>query len=252
VNSLENTQVRSNGAPDGAAAPRKKRKVVLLLPLIPLLAIAAIWYFADLSSLKSPERVAETARALRESPLGFVYVLIAFAAGTLLFFPVTALILGTTLAFDALRGFSYAFAGALLGTSITYWVGRMLGSSALDYVSGPKIAKLSEQLRTHAFRASIAARLMPVGNFTAINLLAGSLRIPFAAFFLGNIVGIFPGVLILTLFSDRISEVLSAPNKTNLFLLGGAGLVVLGLMFVVRRWSKQRERSAGASEGTPS
>lgn len=227
---------------------KPRRSIVLLAPLVPIVAVLLVWYFADLGSLRSPERVAEAARALRESELGFVYVLAAFAAGTLVFFPVTALIVGTTLAFDPLRGFAYAFSGALLGTAITYGVGRLVGSGALDYVAGPRIRKFQKQLARNAFRAGIIARILPVGNFTAINLLAGSIRVPFRAFMLGNVLGILPGVLAFTFFAGTISKALRSPDKGNMTLAVVGALLVVALMFGLRVWSKRRERAL-AREG---
>src|SRR5690349_21403431 len=78
---------------------RKRPFVTIIAPLVPLAAIAAVWHFADLGKLDSPERVAEAAQELRESPAGILYVLLAFVLGTLLFLPVTALQVGTLLAF---------------------------------------------------------------------------------------------------------------------------------------------------------
>lgn len=220
--------------------------LTLLLPVIPVLAAVAVWYFADLGRFDSPEKVAEAARTLREDPLAFVYVLLAFAIGTLLFFPVTALMLGTTLAFEPLQGFSYAYAGALLGAAVTYWTGRVAGGTALDAISGPRLRRFQHELRTHAFRASVIARFLPVGNFSVINMLSGSMRIPFVSFALGNVVGIAPGVLMFTLFSDQIAAALRSPNKTNISLVVAGTLLLAALGVVLKRWVKRREE---ANEG---
>ncbi len=227
-------------------AQRPRHFAALVLPLVPLLAIGTAWCFGGLERLRSPEQIAALAASLRESPAGLLYVLGAFALGTALFLPVTGLMLGTTLAFDPARGFAYSFLGALLGASITYWAGRWAGSRALELASGPRLARFSDELRHHAFRASILARLVPVGNFTAINLLAGSLRIPFRAFFFGNVVGILPGALLLTVFADRISASLRAPNVQNLIWLGLGALALLVLLLLRRRWVKRHAEREGA------
>jgi phospholipase D1/2 len=227
-------------------ARRTQRALTLLLPVIPLLAAVAVWYFADLGRLDSPEKVAEAARSLREDPLAFVYVLLAFAVGTLLFFPVTALMLGTTLAFEPLQGFTYAYAGALLGAAVTYWTGRLAGGAALDAISGPRLRRFRHELCTHAFRASVIARFLPVGNFSVINMLSGSLRIPFSSFAFGNMVGIAPGVLMFTLFSDQIAAALRSPSKKNVTIVVVALLVVAVVGVLLKRWIKRRE---AADEG---
>ncbi|MDB4974594.1 MAG: hypothetical protein JWN48_2935 [Myxococcaceae bacterium] len=232
------------------SSPRGSRRnpLTLILPLLPLVAIAAVWYFSDLRTLNSPEKLAVATRALRESPVAYPYVLLAFAAGTLLFFPVTALITGTVLAFPPLQGFVYAYSGTLLGACLTYWVGRLMGSRALDYASGPRMLKFGEVMRKHAIRASIGARILPIGNFTGLNLFAGSLRIPFASYFLGNLIGILPGVLFLTLFADQLSSVLRAPSWKNLsYLLAAVALAGLAL-WLYRRRGQSRVRAERRAE----
>lgn len=237
------TSVEPTPADAFTRSQRKRPFVTIIAPLVPIAAIAAVWHFADLGKLDSPERVAEAAQELRESPAGIAYVLLAFIAGTLLFLPVTALQVGTLLAFGPLHGFAFAYFGALIGAGVTYWVGRVSGGHTLDYVGGKRVDKFKRLLTTHAFRASIAARLLPVGNFTIINLLCGSMRIPFRSFCAGNAIGILPGLVILTLFADQISAVLRSPDKKNLTILAVAGLVVAALSIGLKVWYQRRERA---------
>lgn len=220
----------------------RRRRLVLLLPLIPIVAIVAVWQLSDLSLLRSPERVAEAVGAVRESPLGIAYVLAGFSAGTLVCVPITGLILGTILAFGPVHGFFYALLGTQTAAVCTYWAGRLSGSRALEYASGPRLSKLCEALRHRAFRASIIARLLPVGNFTVINVLAGSMRVPFRAFFFGNLIGVLPGLFFLTFFADRIEDVVRNPSRENLILLAVVAVLLVGVTVVMKRYV-QRSRS---------
>jgi phospholipase D1/2 len=231
----------TSARPSRAPTPRR-RPLLILLPLLPLLLlIAAVWGFADLDQLNSADKVAAAARKLSASPAAFPYVLLAFVFGTAVFFPVTALITGTVLAFDPVRGFTYAFFGTLLGACTTYALGRLMGSRALTYLSGPRMNRFGELMRAHAVRASIAARLLPIGNFTGLNLFAGSLRIPFGSYFVGNVIGILPGVLFLTLFAERLGAAFKAPNWQNLTVLGVALVLALCVVLLMRR-RKRRMR----------
>jgi phospholipase D1/2 len=216
--------------------------------LLPLLAIGIVWYLADLSRYNSVAKVTAAALALRDSPTAFLYVLLAFGVGTLFFFPVTVLITGTVLAFDPVRGFCFAFVGTLLGASLTYGAGRLLGGHALDYVSGPRMRDFGDLMRKHAIRATIAARLLPVGSFSGLNLFAGSLRIPFRWYFLGNVIGIFPSVLFLTLFADTLSAAVRAPSWQNLTGVVLAVALMLAALVLYRR-RKRREAESAASSG---
>lgn len=231
----------SDGAPE-------RRRLWLLAPLVPIAIVALVWSFADLSALKSPESVAASLRSLRDSPYAVLYVVLGFSFGTLLFLPITALMAGTAIAFDPPRALAFAMLGGLSAASVTYWVGRLSGSAALELASGPRLRKFGRQMRAHSFRASIVARLLPVGNFTMINLLAGSLRIPFRAYFFGNVVGMIPGTLIIVLFADQLGAALRNPSKGNLLL---AGAVVVGgaLLVVLLKQLQKRRASAAAREG---
>ncbi|MET0283914.1 MAG: VTT domain-containing protein [Polyangiales bacterium] len=227
------------------AAPVWRRRLMLFAPLLLVVAVAAAWYFGDLGRLNSPDKVAEAARSLRESPYAIVYVVLAFAIGSLLFFPITALMAGAALAFDALHGFVYAYVGALCAAMLTYWIGRLLGSEILRYVRGPKIERFQRELQTRAFRASIAARFVPVGSFAMLNMLAGSLHVPFGWYVLGNMVGILPGVLVLTLFADQLAAALKHTDLTRLIAIG-AGLLAIGVVWFL--WRRRVRRRAPLKE----
>lgn len=226
---------------DGGSRSRAGAVIVLVMPLLALLAVGAVWQFTDLRNFDAA-RFAEMARTLRESPAGFGYTLLAFAVGTLLFLPITPLVLGTALAFDPLRGFAYAALGALFAAAANYGAGRLLGGAAVQRLSGPRLEKVARELRANAFRASIVMRLLPVGHFTVLNLLAGSLRIPFRPFVLGNVVGILPGVLVMTLFADRVGQALRSPDARSIAFAAGFLVLVGVLLFVARRAAKRRAR----------
>jgi phospholipase D1/2 len=233
-------------ARDRGRAPTWQRRLKLFAPLTLLVAVAAVWYFGELSELNSPEKISDAARSLRESPLALLYVVLAFVFGSLLFFPITALMAATALTFDALHGFLYAYVAALCAAAVTYWAGRLLGADILAYVRGPKIARFQELLRTKAVRASIAARFVPVGSFALLNMLAGSMHVPFRSYLLGNVIGILPGVAVLTLFADQLAAALRSADKTRLLVLAAVLVVSAGVWVYLR----SRRRRAGVHRGT--
>lgn len=172
---------------------------------VTLLVIAALWAFGVFDRFDSPQRFAEALRGVRDAPLGVLYVVLAFVLGTLVFVPITVLIAGTLLVFGAARGFAIALLGIQLASVVTYACGRLLGARVFDRFNGPRIARFRASLQRNAFLASIAARLLPVGNFTMINALIGSMRVPFFVFFCGNAVGAAPGLFVFAFFADQLS-----------------------------------------------
>jgi phosphatidylserine/phosphatidylglycerophosphate/cardiolipin synthase-like enzyme/uncharacterized membrane protein YdjX (TVP38/TMEM64 family) len=223
-------------------ARRSLYGVLAVLGLV-LLAISA-WHFTPLHALASAERVAALVRELRASPFGAIYVLAAYVLGASLFFPITVLIAGTALAFDPLRASVFSMAGALLSAALSYGCGRMLGRAPLRRLGGIRFETLSAPIRRRGFRTIVSARLLPLGNFTAINLIAGALRVPFRAYLLGNVVGLLPGVLGLSLLAGGLQRALRRPTVANLALLA---LCVIALGYGVLRLKRaldEKSRSA--------
>lgn len=221
-------------------AQKKKRLWKAATVLIPIAAIISVWFVADLGSYDSPQEVARAINGIAERPFGWALVPLGFAAGTLLFVPVNALIAGVTLSFDPLRGFLWAMTGGLLGAVFTYGAGLLFGSHVVELFDGPRVQKVVSRLRQAPFRTSLVLHLLPVGNFTAVNLLAGALRVPFGGFMLGTALGLLPGVLFFALLPKVVKE----PKPLHLVAMVVALLAAVGLGLLIKRWAArgQRER----------
>lgn len=217
-------------------------KLAMFAPLLPLVILVAIYLCGGLERFDSADEIADALGKLRSDPFALAYVLLGYGLGTLLFMPITALIAGTLLAFEPVRGFFYAFVGVQLAATTTYYCGRLLGGRALDHVSGPRIRKLRALLREHAVRASAAARALPVGNFTLINWLIGGLRVPFRWFILGNALGSLPGLLVLAIFANRLASALKDPQPEQIALLVGVGVAFMLFLWLVQYLGKRFTR----------
>jgi len=217
-------------------------KLALFAPLIPLIVLGAVYLGGGLDRFDSADEIAEALRALRDDPFALGYVLLGYGLGTMLFMPITALIAGTLLAFEPVRGFFYAFIGVQLAATTTYYCGRVLGGRALDHLSGPRIRKLQKLLQDHAVRASAAARALPVGNFTLLNWLIGGLRVPFRWFILGNALGSLPGLLVLAIFANHLASALKNPQPEQIALLVGVGVGFMLFIWLAQRLGKRFSR----------
>jgi uncharacterized membrane protein YdjX (TVP38/TMEM64 family) len=72
-----------------------------------------------------------------------------------------------------------------------------------------------------------------------INLVAGASHIRFRDYLLGTFIGMLPGIVGLTLLTDRLMAVLVEPRLGNVFLLLGLVLiVVLGGYFLKKRLNR--------------
>jgi phospholipase D1/2 len=100
---------------------------------------------------------------------------------------------------------------------------------------GKRMRRLRTQLSGRGFRAVAAARLLPLGHFTVVNLLAGGMRVPVGKFLLANVVGLLPGILALSFFADRLWQLVRAPNPLDLVLV----VVSAALLAYVLLWLKR-------------
>jgi uncharacterized membrane protein YdjX (TVP38/TMEM64 family) len=180
----------------------------LLVALVLIAALVLVWRTTGVRELDSVAEVESAVEALRASPLAALYVLGGFVLGTLLFMPVTLLMTGTILALGPVQGMPCAFAGALIAASLGHLAGRLLGHGALHALEAPRFQKLRHDLATRGVRTTIAARFMPVGNFTLLNMLAGSMGVPFKSFLLGNALGLLPWILGIGLFAGQVARLL--------------------------------------------
>jgi phosphatidylserine/phosphatidylglycerophosphate/cardiolipin synthase-like enzyme/uncharacterized membrane protein YdjX (TVP38/TMEM64 family) len=197
--------------------------------------LVALWRLTPLTSLLDAERLAALGRALASHPAAPLLVFAGYLAGALVFFPITLLLGATALVFPAPVAVVYCLGGALTSAATTYGIGRLIGHFRPRWLAGPRAVRVRDQLRRRGTLAIVAARLLPVGNFSLINIIAGALAIPFGKYMLGNAIGLLPGVLALNLFADRLGAALRNPQARNFALLA---LLVVAIWVVM--WSLRR------------
>jgi uncharacterized membrane protein YdjX (TVP38/TMEM64 family) len=211
------------------------------------LVVGAAWRFTPLGELLVVERLVQFGELLRRSPLAPLYIGAAYLVGGLLFFPITLLVTGTTLVFDPLEGFAYSMIGTLGSACMMYGIGRAIGRAVVERLLTPRLRSFRAELRRRSFAAILGARLVPIGNFSLINLLAGALQVRFRAYFFANLVGILPGILGFTLFADRLGHTLADPRLDNVLALALSLVVIIGALWLVRRGLERARRSALAT-----
>lgn len=221
--------------PDGLREPVHRSLTGWVLLVLALLVIAAVWRLTPLRGYLHVDQVAALGRALASEPAAPLWVIGGYLLGGLVLFPITLLLGATALVFSPGPAIGYCLAGTLASAIVTYWVGRLLGRFRIGLFRGPRLTRFQEQLRRRGILAVIAARLLPVGNFSLINMAAGALRIRFADYVIGNAIGVLPGTLALTLFADRLGTTLRHPRGANLVTLAAVAIVLVLLLSWIRR-----------------
>ncbi|MEO8477532.1 MAG: DedA family protein [Actinomycetota bacterium] len=142
-------------------------------------------------------------------------------------------------------------AGNVAGSWLAYWAGWKGGRPLIDRYGRYLLIRPHEVDRAHAWfetkgeAAVFLSRLLPVVR-TFISLPAGIARMPFLKFTSYTVLGCVPFVFALTLLGhtagrnwERIQHVLAPVSWTIL-----AALLVLGVIYVARRWRQVRTEYA--------
>ena len=187
---------------------------------------------------------------VRDPRWGLLYVLLAYALGTMVFAPITALFIATCLAVGSTRGVAYSLLGGLFSASLAYAAGRRFGARWVGSLNHHAFDKLRSMMTTRPVRAVLIARFLPVGNFTIINLALGGFRVRYSAFLIGNILGMTPGLLAITLLEELLEQAVSSPDWKRLALLGLGGFAAVAMLYAVsRRLSQRRLLPEAGDEG---
>jgi phospholipase D1/2 len=212
-------------------------KIIAIGLFVVLLMLA--WRLTPLSALTNPHTIKEWFTDIAANPAAPAIVLAVFVVGGLLVFPVTLLIAATAATFGPWLGFAYAAAGAAASAVITYGVGVLIGREMLENMLGPRLNRIRRAITRHGVLAVATVRMVPVAPFTVVNLAAGASRIPFIDYMLGTILGMLPGLLLMSALGYQIFNVLTAPTPLNvtLFVLAVIAWITasLGIQALVTR-----------------
>lgn len=202
--------------------PSRKTFKIAIVALV-LLGLALVWRFTGLADAAMAERVRDFLAAHTHGPWGPALVVAVFLLGSLVSFPVTILILATAATFGPVKGALCSALGIAVSAPVTYWIGARFGQEPLARLLGARWESLRAKLRSRGVLAVAGIRVLPLAPFTLINLAAGASAIRFVDFLLGTMLGMLPGLVVVSAMGDRIVAVVSNPS------LAQVGLFVLSL-----------------------
>ena len=207
----------------------------LALALVLLAGLAAAWRFTPLSRWIDPEVLQDAAAPLRDSIWAPLAVLLAYVLGGFLMVPVLLLIVAGGIVFGPWRGFVYGVLGSLASALSGYGVGRALGREGVRRLAGSRLNRVSAGLARLGTLAVAAVRLVPVAPFMIVNLIAGAVHIRLRQYVAGTLLGMTPGILILTVFGHGLVDLTHRPTAGGLLLAGGVAGLAVALSAWIRR-----------------
>ncbi len=224
--------------------PTKSRKGAMVKALIFVAFIVVAIYILRFT----PAQEFFTRKALGQfldragfwAPLVFMLV---YTAGVCLFVPGTLLTaLGAAL-FGAYWGFVYVWAGAMVGATVAFWIGRTLGRDFAASLIGERLRKYDEAIERNGFATVLYLRLVYF-PFTLMNFGMGLTKVRFWDYFSGTGLGILVGTFIFTFFIGTIKEVWAGGDWGQLIsfrVFFSVGLFIFSLFIpkIIRRIKKE-------------
>ena len=246
-NEAENPPAGRSGHPEQKEAPsaRSKKKGFLkgaLFFLVPLIGLALYFLLEKKGTdLRSWMIYLDGARASRWTiPLFITGTVIA----SVISFPlIVCLILGGVL-FGAYWGALLNWSAALVGATLSYFLGLYLGKPLLRNFARKKVPTLTRWIKQKGFWAILILRVIGVFPFTVVNFVAGASRIRLSYYLLATALGMLPGTFLISYFSDSIMQGTINFKSKGPQLLWGLSLVLLlwlGSSFTKKWWLRRQE-----------
>ncbi|MGH7830323.1 MAG: TVP38/TMEM64 family protein [Candidatus Binatia bacterium] len=201
-----------------------------------LLALAAAWSWGPLADWVDVAALSDRIDSLRGHPWAPLALLAAYALGSLVLFPVTALIAATAFAFGPVLGFVYSLLGCMSAAIFTYTIGYLLGHETVRRIAGRHVDRVDQAAESHGLLAVVMTHLIPIAPFTIVNVVAGASHIRLHHFVLGTLIGMAPGIVAITLFEQQLENAIRDPGPGSFVLVAALlALTVVAVAYIRRR-----------------
>lgn len=194
-----------------ARASRLPGVVKAAAAILVVAAVALAWRFTPLSQLADIERLRGVLAGSgpMQAPL---VVLILFVVAGLLAVPVMLLIAATAMVFGLWLGLLYSGVGLLVGATVGFAVGAVLGQKPFIRLLGPRLDRIRRAVTRRGVLAVAVIRVLPVAPFAVINLLAGASGVRFVDFIGGTALGLAPGLVAMSAFGEQLVAAAREPT----------------------------------------
>jgi len=186
-----------------------------------------------------PHWLSQQGHALLALPLGPLAVVAGYVLLVLMAVPVLALIVVGATVFGPWPGMAYSLVGMVTGATVAFAFGRFTGAQGMDRLTQGRLSLLSRHLHQRGLLTVALVRFMPVAPFMVVNLAAGALRVKPRDFVFGSALGLLPGTVLISLFTDRL---LSAWQLPSMPLSVCLGLLAVVLLAVGGWWWRRSQR----------
>ncbi|MCR9174973.1 MAG: VTT domain-containing protein [Alphaproteobacteria bacterium] len=223
------------GDDDVPAFRPRVQKFALLGSLAVILLLASLWSFTPLADYTDVARMEAVFAQITGSPWTPVLVALIYVLASLVMFPITVLLILTSVVFDPLAAVVYAIIGTTLGAVTTYGIGAWGGRRLVRRLMGHRLTAISQKVARQGILAVVALRVTPVAPFSLINIVAGATHIRLVDFVIGTMLGLLPSVVLLTLVGEGLWSALSDPTPGRIAILIVGIIGWLAVSFALQR-----------------
>ena len=162
-----------------------------------------------------------------KGPLGILIFMVAYVAGTILFFPGSLMTLAAGAIFGLGWGTVVALSSATIGASVAFLIGRYLARETIEIRAGKneKFKALDAAIEEEGWKIVGLLRLSPVIPFNFANYFFGITKVRFWPYVLASFAGMAPGTM-LYVYLGYAGKTTLAGAKEN---LGAIRYVFLGV-----------------------
>jgi phospholipase D1/2 len=221
---------------------RLRPLLVALACALVVLGIALAWRYTPLSGLVTADNVRAVLKTVRGEPWAILIVILVFVLASAIIFPLNILILATAAVFGPWLGILYGGAGTVTSGLVMFLLGSLLGREALYRMLGERWRHGLEGVRKRGLLAVVTFRLLPIAPFALVNLAAGASGIRFVDFLVGTLIGMLPGLVLMSVMGDRIVRILAEPSASDIVILVLCGAGLIGLAIAAQAVLSRRGR----------
>lgn len=205
---------------------KNQKAAIIKAVLLAAFILGAVFVFRftplrEVLTLETMKRFLDSSGSF--APILFILI---YTLGICFFVPGTIITALGAAIFGPYRGFVYVLAGATLGATVTFFIGRYLGRDFAASVIGDRLKKYDEAIERNGFATVLYLRLIYF-PFTAMDFGMGLTRVRFWDYFWGTLLGIIVGTFVFTFFVGTIKEVWASGDWGQ--LLSGQVFLSIGL-----------------------
>jgi phosphatidylserine/phosphatidylglycerophosphate/cardiolipin synthase-like enzyme/uncharacterized membrane protein YdjX (TVP38/TMEM64 family) len=221
---------------------RLRPLLVALACALAVLGIALAWRYTPLSDLATADNVHSVMRSVHDEPWAIVVVVAVFVLAGVIVFPLNLLVLTTAAVFGPWLGILYGGAGTVSSGLFMFFIGGRLGREALYRMLGERWRHGLEGVRKRGLLTVVTFRLLPIAPFTFVNLAAGASGIRFVDFLVGTLIGMLPGLVLMSVMGDRIIRILADPDAGDIAIVALCVAALIGLAVLAQALLGRRGR----------